>query len=292
MTEHTPVTVLGLGPMGTALASAFVRAGHRTTVWNRTAGKAAPLVEKGAVAPGSAADAVAASPLTVVCVIDYDAVRAIVEPVAESLRGKTLVNLTADTPDRARELAAWAAERGIDYIDGAIMTPTVTIGGPDAVFLYSGPEQVYESNRSTLASLGGTGAHVGTDPGRAAAYDVALLDTFWTAMSGVVHALALAEAEGIAGAEIAERMQGILALAGQLTPELASDVDRGSYPGDDSTIVSNAAGMEHIIHAARSRDIDPSVLEAAKAVADRAIKDGHGQDGFSRLADTLRRTDT
>ncbi|MFC7722700.1 NAD(P)-binding domain-containing protein [Nonomuraea recticatena] len=43
MTDHrTPVTVLGLGSMGTALAEAFIEAGHPTTVWNRTASKAAP----------------------------------------------------------------------------------------------------------------------------------------------------------------------------------------------------------------------------------------------------------
>ncbi|MFD0476016.1 NAD(P)-binding domain-containing protein [Nonomuraea thailandensis] len=43
----TPVTVIGLGSMGTALAGAFTRAGHPTTVWNRTAAKAAPLVAVG-----------------------------------------------------------------------------------------------------------------------------------------------------------------------------------------------------------------------------------------------------
>lgn len=36
-----PVTVLGLGPMGRALASAFLAAGHPVTVWNRTPGRAA-----------------------------------------------------------------------------------------------------------------------------------------------------------------------------------------------------------------------------------------------------------
>lgn len=39
------VTVLGLGAMGTALAGAFLRAGHRITVWNRSADKTVPLKE-------------------------------------------------------------------------------------------------------------------------------------------------------------------------------------------------------------------------------------------------------
>lgn len=35
-TVADPVTVIGLGEMGHALADALITAGHRTTVWNRT----------------------------------------------------------------------------------------------------------------------------------------------------------------------------------------------------------------------------------------------------------------
>ncbi len=58
MSAHTDrssaVTVLGLGPMGRALATAFLEAGLRTTVWNRTPGRDADLVAKGAVSASSA----------------------------------------------------------------------------------------------------------------------------------------------------------------------------------------------------------------------------------------------
>src|SRR5688572_5349712 len=136
--EQSAVTVLGLGPMGRSLAGAFLDAGVRTTVWNRTPGRDRDLVERGAVAAPSAEDAVAASGLTVVCVVNYDAADAILrrDPVTDVLKGRTVVNLSADTPDRARDTAAWADEHGIRYLDGAIMTPTTTIGTPEAVFLH------------------------------------------------------------------------------------------------------------------------------------------------------------
>ncbi|GAA2886918.1 NAD(P)-binding domain-containing protein [Streptosporangium fragile] len=287
--HRTPVTILGLGPMGQALAGAFLRSGHPTTVWNRTAAKAEALADRGASRAGTVADAVAVSPLVIACVIDYDAVHAIVEPAAGALKGRTLVNLTADTPERARRTAEWAAGHGIDYLDGAIMTPTTTIGGPAAVVLYSGPEEVYRAHRPALASLGGTATYLGTDPGRAAAYDVSLLDLFWTSMSGLVHAFALAASEGIAAGELAPFAKGIGALLPDIVDEFAHHIDGGRHPGDESTILSAAAGMEHIIHAARARGLDAGVLTAAAAVARRAIDDGHGDDGFSRLAETLRR---
>ncbi|MFD0890186.1 NAD(P)-dependent oxidoreductase, partial [Streptosporangium algeriense] len=162
--HRVPVTVLGLGPMGQALAGAFLDNGHPTTVWNRTAGKAEALVARGATSADTPAEAVAASQLTVVCVIDYDAVHAIVEPAGQALKGRTLVNLTADTPDRARQTAAWAEENGVRYLDGAIMTPTVTIGGPEAVILYSGPQEVYQEHRAALEALGAGGVHLGAEP--------------------------------------------------------------------------------------------------------------------------------
>lgn len=119
-----PVTILGLGPMGRALAGAFLKAGHPTTVWNRSAGKADSLVSQGACLAGTAAEAAQASPLVIVCVLDYDAVHAIIRPLGDALKGRTLVNLTADAPFRARQTADWAAGREIHYLDGAIMTPT------------------------------------------------------------------------------------------------------------------------------------------------------------------------
>ncbi|GAA3110062.1 NAD(P)-dependent oxidoreductase [Streptosporangium carneum] len=285
--NRAPVTVLGLGPMGRALAGAFLDNGHPTTVWNRTASRAESLVARGATLADTPADAVAASPLAIVCVIDYDAVHAIVDPAAGALKGRTLVNLTADTPERARRTAAWAAAHGVDYLDGAVMTPTTTIGGPAAVVLYSGPEEIYRTHEATLASLGGGATHLGADPGRAAAHDVALLDLFWTSMSGLVHAFALAAAEGVRARELAPFAKGISALLPDIMESFAQQVDDGRHPGDQSTVLSAAAGMEHIIHAARARGIDTGVLSAASAVARRAIDAGHGEDGFSRLAEVL-----
>lgn len=150
--EQSAVTVLGLGPMGRALAGAFLDAGLRTTVWNRTPGRDAELVARGAVAAPTAAEAVAASRLTVVCVVNYDAADAVLRPdaVADALKGRTVVNLSADTPDRARDTAHWAAERGIGYLDGAIMTPTTTIGTSAAVFLHSGPTELHRDRKSVV----------------------------------------------------------------------------------------------------------------------------------------------
>ncbi|WP_018654192.1 NAD(P)-dependent oxidoreductase [Actinomadura flavalba] len=282
----TPVTVLGLGPMGRALAGAFLDAGHPTTVWNRTPGKDADLVARGATGAATAAEAVAASPLVVLCVLDYAAGTAIAASAADALKGRTLVHLTADTPERARTMAAWAADHGIAYLDGAIMSPTVTIGGSDAVVLYSGPEDVHAAHRDTLAALGGTQTFLGTEPGRAAAHDLALLDAWWLSVAAFAHAFALAKAEDIRGRDFAPFAQGITALLPEIVTYFGDAADSGFHDGADATLGSAAASLDHILETSASHGLDSSLLRAAKSAFDRAVAAGHADEGISRLIPT------
>jgi glutamyl-tRNA reductase len=58
--DQRPVAVIGLGLMASALARAFISAGHEVTVWNRTAEKARPFEGRARVA-GSVPEACATS---------------------------------------------------------------------------------------------------------------------------------------------------------------------------------------------------------------------------------------
>ncbi|MGW0607235.1 NAD(P)-dependent oxidoreductase [Streptomyces sp. NPDC002640] len=300
VTEPTPrptppptVTVLGLGPMGRALAGAFLDAGLTTTVWNRTPGRDQELTARGAVGVRSAEEAVAASDLTVVCVVNYDAADSVLRrpEVTTALKGRTVVNLSADTPARARGTAAWAAEHGVRYLDGAIMTPAPTIGTPHAVLIHSGPQELYREHKPVLDALGGTHTHLGEDIGRAAAYDIALLDIWWTAMTGYMHALAVARAEGISAQELAPFAQGIGAILPPAFAEAAVEVDNGTYAAKVNPLTSAASTMAHIVHTSEAHGIDASVIRAAEGLARRAIGLGHGGDELTRLVDLMGRRD-
>ncbi|MGA4849735.1 NAD(P)-dependent oxidoreductase [Streptomyces sp. G5(2025)] len=291
VTDAPAVTVLGLGPMGRALASAFLAAGVRTTVWNRTPGRDTVLVGRGAIGARTVEEAVAGSPLTIVCVVNYDASDAVLrrDAVAAVLKGRTLVNLSADTPDRARDTGRWAAEHGIAYLDGAIMTPIPTIGTADGVFIHSGPADLYERHRPALEALGGTHTHLGEDIGRAAAYDIALLDIFWTAMTGYLHAVAVAKAEGISARELVPFARGIGEILPPIFDELGGDIDDGTFSGENNPITSTASTMAHIIHTSEAHGIEAGVMRAAEGLARRVIAAGHGTDGASRMAELLGR---
>ncbi|MET8862735.1 NAD(P)-binding domain-containing protein [Nonomuraea sp. NPDC004580] len=291
--QHAPVSVLGMGPMGRAIAAAFLAAGHPTTVWNRTPGKAGDLIARGAVEAGSPSAALEAAELAVVCVIDADAVEAIVDgAVAEPgrLPTSTLVNLTSDGPGRARELAAKAGELGVPYLDGSIMTPAAAIGTGATRVLYSGPAELFDRHRPALAALGGTAVHLGDDPGRAASFDVALLNLFWTSIAGLMHSFALAARQNVPATALAPHAQQMAGLVADLVPGLAADVDAGRFSGADSAaLTSVAASLGHIVHVLEETGVPADVTRAAKDTVDAAVAAGHGGDSAARLADFLGR---
>lgn len=287
-----PVTVIGLGAMGTALARAFLAAGHPTTVWNRTASRADGLVADGAVLADSVAAAVRASPLVVICVLDPGVVHALLEPLGEELTDRTVVNLTSSTPERARETAAWATTRGIDYLDGAIMVPTPLMGTPEALVLYSGPATVFAAHRATLSSLGGRSDHLGTDPGLAALYDLGMLDVFFAGMTAFLHAAALLGADGVTARTFLPYAQSSITVLSGTVSALAADVDAASYSGDEDNLEMNLAAVDHIAEASAARGIDPALPDLVRRLARGAIARGHGRDGFSRVVEEFRRQGT
>src|SRR6266508_4268419 len=114
------VSVIGLGNMGSALARVLQENGRAVTVWNRSPEKAAPLVDMGTVLAPSAAAAITASPLIIVCVTNYAASNHILGEVATNLAGKLLVQFTTGSPQEARASEGWANAHEAEYLDCAI----------------------------------------------------------------------------------------------------------------------------------------------------------------------------
>ena len=285
--EKQAVTVIGLGSMGSALAAALLDRGHPTTVWNRSPHKAAPLVERGALLAATPGEAVAASPLVIACVLDYDALYGVLDQDASALAGKTLVNLTSGAPEQAHEAVGWARERGADYLDGAIMTTPPGVGGAEVMFLYSGPQAVYQSHRPTLAALGDP-LHLGENPGLASLYDVALLGLMWSTMTGWLHGTALVGSDGVAATDFTSIALRWLRTVSVFLTTYAPQVDAGHYPGDDATVDVQIAAIGHLIHTAESRGVDNALPELMKTLMEKTKAAGHGLDSYASVIEVLK----
>jgi 3-hydroxyisobutyrate dehydrogenase-like beta-hydroxyacid dehydrogenase len=279
----TTVTVLGLGPMGQALAGALLDANHRTTVWNRTESKADALRDRGAAWAPSPADAVAASDLTLVNVVDHDAVDAVVTAVGDAVGGRVVVGLSSDSPDRARQTAKLVENLGGRYLDGAIMTPTDIIGSDSASVLFAGPRDLFDAARDVFAALGES-TWLGEDYGRAAAFDMSLLDLFWTSVSGFLHAVMVARANGIAPSELLPHAKGIVDILPPIFDEFVERIEADRHGDSSAPVSSVAASVRHLIAASKDAGVDAGVLDVFRRYVDTAVADGHGDEEASRIA--------
>ena len=283
------VTTLGLGRMGSALARAMTRGGHTVTVWNRTASRALPLRDLGAVVADSVASACASSDVVVISVNDYETTRELLDDdaVAAALRGRVLVQLTSGTPSQARELAEWAAERGIAYIDGKIVGLPSAIGTPEAAIFYAGSAAAFEAAKPLLAELSGDPVYVGDDPGHPATIDGALILNMMAIYVANMVGRAMCEAEGIAPDTWGLFSGLLLAAAPGLAGDLNALLDRKDFSGDEASLTTWAHGADLIRDGLAERGVDSTLAACIAELAHRTIERGHGDDGFAAIYDVV-----
>ncbi|ALC22617.1 NAD(P)-dependent oxidoreductase [Streptomyces pristinaespiralis] len=279
---HEPVTVVGLGRMGQALAGAFLKAGHPTTVWNRTASKADQLVAEGALLAPTVGDALKAGSLAIICVTDYEAMRELLGASDVDLAGTMLVNLTSGDSAQARETAHWAEQRGARYLDGAIMAVPPAIGTSEAVILHSGSRSDFETHRSTLDALG-TLTYLGADHGLASLYDVAGLAMMWSILNAWLQGTAMLRTAGVDAATYAPFAQQIAAGVATWLPGYAEQIDNGSFPAEVSALETDARAMAHLIEESEAVGVNAELPRLLKAMADRSIAAGHGGEQYPVL---------
>lgn len=226
--------------------------------------------------------------VTLVNVVDHDAVDTVLAAAGAAVGGRVVVGLSSDTPDRARGTAKLVTDAGGHYLDGAIMSPTDVMGTPDASVLYAGRQNLFEQHR-TLFEVLGRATWLGEDHGRAAAYDMALLDVFWTATGGFLHALETGRAHDITPSEL---LPHALEIAGILPPvftEVVERIEANRHDDASASVSSAAASLSHLIATSESSGVDAGALKAMKRYADAAVVAGHGDAEISRLGVAMRR---
>ncbi|MGW6643842.1 NAD(P)-dependent oxidoreductase [Streptomyces iakyrus] len=278
----TPVTVIGLGLMGQALAGAFLKAGHPTTVWNRTAGRADRLVAQGARPAPTVADAIEPGRLTVICVTDYRAVHETLGASGVELGGTTLINLTSGDSGQARGTARWAEARGARYLDGAIMAIPSTVGTPDAVILHSGARSDFDAHEPALGALG-TVTYLGADHGLASLYDAAGLVMMWSVLNAWLQGTALLRTAGVDAGTYAPFAQRMAAGVADWLPGYAEQIDQGSFPAEVSALETDVRAMAHLIEESEAAGVNAELPRLLKAMADRAVAAGHGKEQYPVL---------
>ncbi len=165
------VAFLGLGVMGRPMAAHLARAGHRVTVYNRSAEKAlAWVADHGGSHAPTPREAVAQAEFVFACVGNDDDLRDVVLGPQGALAGMAadavFVDHTTASARVARELAQAARGRGVRFVDAPVSggqagavngVLTVMCGGEDEAFAAMKPLAMAYARAVTLLGPVGSG---------------------------------------------------------------------------------------------------------------------------------------
>lgn len=206
------VGFIGLGAMGSAMASNLIKAGHEVTVWNRSPGPIEPLASLGAKVVKTADRAVLGDALFSMLANDQ-AVRDVF--MAGGLldamdKGTVHVNHATISVALARELAGEHAKRGIDYIAAPVFgRPDVAAAGKLNV-VAAGRPGVIERMRPLLEAMASRIWPLGDEPERANVVKIAGNFMLGAAIESMAEASALTRAHGVSAADFLEVMTSTL----------------------------------------------------------------------------------
>jgi len=154
------IAYLGLGTMGSGMASNLLKAGYQLTVWNRSAEKCKPFARKGARVADTPADAARDVDLVMYILSNDEAVEDVVLGANGILRGiqegQIAIDMSTVLPETSlRELEAYA-KRGVDFLDAPVFGSKQESAEAKLWIMAAGNKAIFEKVKPVLTKLGQT----------------------------------------------------------------------------------------------------------------------------------------
>lgn len=116
---NTPVAFLGMGLMGSRMATRLIQAGFQVAIWNRTAAACDPLLDTGAKA--LQLKQIGRYPVILICLADDSAVSSVFQQIKPHLRaGQTILDFSSLSVNTTLELAQSAQQQQVTWIDSPV----------------------------------------------------------------------------------------------------------------------------------------------------------------------------
>lgn len=240
--------------MGAVMAPRFLDAGHSLTVWNRSSGKAAPLVERGATLAENPGDVTAASDVVVSILGDDASVIEVYEGAHGLLSGDVadtlFIDMSTVQPQTSVQVDASVTAAGGVFVESPV-SGTVAPAADGKLFgLMGGSDDAVARAQPFLDVLCRRTIHTGA-VGQGALMKLAVnlpLGVYWQA---IAEAVALGEAGGLDRKQILETIadsSAALAVLGLKTPAILGEpgavaFDVASMQKDILAMLETASGL-------------------------------------------------
>lgn len=275
--------------MGLPMARNLMDAGYPMTVWNRTASKAGPLVEKGATQADSPADLASRGPSVIfINVTDTPDVEAILfgeQGLASTAKpGTIIVDHSTISPDATREFAAKLADQGVYFVDAPVSGGDIGAQQGTLSIMVGGKDEAIQAVMPMLEVVGKNIVHLG-EPGLGQACKACNQVAGMVTLLGVCEALALAKQSGLEMDKMIQVVGGGAAGSWQLS-NLGPKIAEGDHePGFmiDLVIKDLAIVLDTAKRAGLSLDGAAHVADLFKQVA----AEGGGRLGTQAVAKAI-----
>lgn len=276
--------------MGSAIANALITGNHDVTVWNRSPNRMLPFEPTAASCATNAAEAITASQVIVVCIDDYAATRELLESsdLAGLMKGRTLVQLSAGTPQEARDQEEWAFKQEAKYLAGAIMAYPREIGHDGMIFT-SGSQATFESTESLLSALSSNVRFLGTAVGAAAGMNLAMMSYYVCTHLGLIQGALVCEAEGIRPDLLASLIVESMPSDTEEIQHLGKVLQSGKFDNPGASIGVYSGGMDSMLEQARDASINTEIAEFVDGLYKRGMAAGLEQEEVVALIKILRK---
>jgi len=206
------VGFIGLGAMGSAMASNLLAAGHTLTVWNRSVAATRPLASLGARVAKTADRAVQGEVLCSMLANDQ-AVREVFLDggLLDAMdRGTVHVNHATISVALAQQLVAEHAKRGLEYVAAPVFGRPDMAAAARLNILVAGRPAAIERARPLLEAMGSRVWPLGEAPERANVAKIAGNFMLASAIESMAEATALTRAYGVSAADFLDVMTNTL----------------------------------------------------------------------------------
>jgi 3-hydroxyisobutyrate dehydrogenase len=286
----TSVALLGLGTMGSGMATNLLKAGFPLAIYNRTAAKAEAFASLGARVASTPADAAKGANVIIAMLSDDDASREAWTgkdgALAAAEKGSVLVDASTLSPAWVGELAELAEERGLSLLDAPVTGSRVQAETAQLVFLVGGAEEALAIATPVLQSMSKGILHLGPTGSGA---KLKLLNNF---LCGVQVA---SLAEGMAwlersGLDVEKSLEFLKSgnpgspLIGAVSARMASR----SY-GVNFLLTLMAKDLRYAEDAAAAVGVDLTTAANAQALFNAAAAEGYADQDMASVVEPLRK---
>jgi 3-hydroxyisobutyrate dehydrogenase len=286
------IAFLGLGRMGSAMASRLLARGYEVVVYNRTAERARPLVDAGATLAPTPREACAESEAVVVMVADDVASRAMWlgadGALAAELAPKAVViECSTVSYGWAVELARLAGQRGLRYVDAPVTGLPDAAAAGELTLLVGADGADLEAARPLLAAFATRVLHFGP-VGAGTAYKLAINLIGSVQIASAAEGLALAERAGLDPKLVVEALATGQAASPQVVRNTQRMVDGEFSRNIVFTPTLRLKDIDYALRLAESLGVATPFGAAARAMFAQLVALGAGADHEARIIEVAR----